>query len=321
MAEFKNDGKVVDKEFSELSEEQKAEQAKEFSEGNKDLEDILLFLWSKGIKTIACCKGHENHGRPYVFFHINKIDDKVFRRILVGLSDIQKCESEISAGRLPEIGFRESSFSISLENQNVQDFKKILKVLKEALNNELSPEVYKEKYSQLSEERREFIESAMEIKKMGDMSQLGEIDLKEYYKHFPDDTRLTYISLANKDDKTSMWFDLSCKRNFKHAEYETEITMSDGRKIKMKSSKPVDSYCYEEVGGKFYSVDAKTGEIFSLPEEEFKARGYVSKKEFSAYIHQNVFPPTIDTFNKLLDAVKNSKTAEEEFDAAYRVDV
>ena len=41
------------------------ERAKEYSEGNRDLELTLLNLWKQGIKTIGCCIGHAEDDPKY----------------------------------------------------------------------------------------------------------------------------------------------------------------------------------------------------------------------------------------------------------------
>ena len=47
--------------------------AKEFSEGDKELEKLLLYCFSNRIKTVACCKGHkENKSLPYIAFSYNE---------------------------------------------------------------------------------------------------------------------------------------------------------------------------------------------------------------------------------------------------------
>ncbi len=43
--------------------------AKDFAEGNYELEELLLSCFNKRIKTIACCSGHEDRRlRPYIAF-------------------------------------------------------------------------------------------------------------------------------------------------------------------------------------------------------------------------------------------------------------
>lgn len=59
-----NDGQVhtdfYDKEVDKI------EIAKQFSEGDIQLQDCLLKLWEKGIKTLACCRGHGDTSIAYI---------------------------------------------------------------------------------------------------------------------------------------------------------------------------------------------------------------------------------------------------------------
>lgn len=62
-----NDGQVY-LDFFDKKEEYK-KMAEDFSEGDSLLKETLLKLWEKGIKTIACCKGHEDKSAPaYISF-------------------------------------------------------------------------------------------------------------------------------------------------------------------------------------------------------------------------------------------------------------
>ena len=52
------------------------EDIKVFAEGNKDLEEVLLLCYEKGIPTRACCAGHIQEdgweGRPYISFDLTE---------------------------------------------------------------------------------------------------------------------------------------------------------------------------------------------------------------------------------------------------------
>lgn len=71
-----NSGKPIS--FEEINKEGLRESAKQFSEGNKDLENLLLTLWNMNIITNACCKGtneEDHHGEfhktPYISINLN----------------------------------------------------------------------------------------------------------------------------------------------------------------------------------------------------------------------------------------------------------
>lgn len=79
-----NTGHVVD--FFEITDYVKA--AKDFSEGNSELEQLLLNCFSKGIKTVASCKGHPETGQePYIAFSYCFDNQQVIYAILSRLED------------------------------------------------------------------------------------------------------------------------------------------------------------------------------------------------------------------------------------------
>lgn len=72
--------------FDEINNYEKA--AKDFAEGNKALERLLLNCFSKGIKTHACCGGHhEDNLDPYIAFSYNKENEQYIYSILSELVD------------------------------------------------------------------------------------------------------------------------------------------------------------------------------------------------------------------------------------------
>lgn len=79
-----NNGSIV--EFSQIEDYQKA--AKDFAEGNRELEQLLLNCFSKGIKTIACCGGHEDKNRkPYISFSYSSENEQLIYAIISKLKD------------------------------------------------------------------------------------------------------------------------------------------------------------------------------------------------------------------------------------------
>lgn len=57
--------------------------AKDFSEDDKDLENLLLFLWRNGINTIASCAGHiEQNDKPYIYIDVMKMKTNTLKQIL-----------------------------------------------------------------------------------------------------------------------------------------------------------------------------------------------------------------------------------------------
>ena len=87
-------------------------------ERNKDLRQVLLFLWNKGIWTCGCCSGHNGQKQAYVGLEIG--DN--YKTILKVLSAVNK-ENII-------ISFVVSSYKkiVGLKANTEEVFKKILKM-------------------------------------------------------------------------------------------------------------------------------------------------------------------------------------------------
>lgn len=91
-----NDGHTHD-EFYSQSQQNLEKIAEEFSEGNNILKETLLALWSKGIKTNACCNGHSEPGRhpsPYISIKIDSESmlyvHELFHKLMeLGLDDVE----------------------------------------------------------------------------------------------------------------------------------------------------------------------------------------------------------------------------------------
>ena len=68
--------------------------AKIFSEGNKSLENLLLYCFKNNIKTVACCAGHEEKNKPfgYLSFKNNEKDIGVILKLIYKLKNIDNIE-------------------------------------------------------------------------------------------------------------------------------------------------------------------------------------------------------------------------------------
>lgn len=77
------DGEMI-KNVLEIPKEGWVEMASSFAEGNKELEEFLLFLWGKGFNTIGCCAGHEEEdcAVPYICIDITKLSDIQLKNLL-----------------------------------------------------------------------------------------------------------------------------------------------------------------------------------------------------------------------------------------------
>lgn len=79
-----NTGKVVD--FNSIKNFEQA--ARDFSEGNKELEQLLLDCFNNSIMTTACCAGHVERGqKPYISFKLNELNKKYYDNLLLQLSE------------------------------------------------------------------------------------------------------------------------------------------------------------------------------------------------------------------------------------------
>jgi len=75
-------GKVFEGNLTCLSTKEMLDQAEIFSEGSKELKDLLVLLWSNGVQTRACCAGHGENRPAFITFYIDKIFDSKFVKLL-----------------------------------------------------------------------------------------------------------------------------------------------------------------------------------------------------------------------------------------------
>lgn len=95
--------------------------AKEFSEGNPNLENLLKEMWNRNFETVGCCTGHDNDksAKPYIAF---KVNDK--NKTLNLISSINKKNIRIS------FTTNEGEINCIITSRNRQDiFNDIIKSL------------------------------------------------------------------------------------------------------------------------------------------------------------------------------------------------
>lgn len=102
--------------------------AKEFSEGNPILENLLKEMWQRDYETIGCCTGHEDDetSRPYIAFVVNNKSKTINL-----LSSINK--DNIRIGFVTDNGKLQCSIS-ALNDQDI--FQDIIDSLDKDSNNE-----------------------------------------------------------------------------------------------------------------------------------------------------------------------------------------
>lgn len=136
--------------FEDVKEYGFEKSARLFSEGNKDLEELLLTLWSMGIQTNACCKGTEepDHKQPlpkipYISLHVtieslnlilalaeNILNDKYLKHSNVdfSLSMYRNRNDNFERKRLCFLSF---NLLCLTNSQSEQFFKNLLRVAKQ----------------------------------------------------------------------------------------------------------------------------------------------------------------------------------------------
>jgi len=113
-------GKILLKDFSQMSNEEKLEQATVFSEGSEELKKILLLLWDCGIQTLGCCAGHEdNSSMPYVAFNIENIEETDLIEFLIELTNDKNGVKQVTfnAGTISSYPVFDDSGNVIKEEQ------------------------------------------------------------------------------------------------------------------------------------------------------------------------------------------------------------
>ena len=136
-------GKPVD--FKEVEAFGLEESAKLFSEGNKDLEELLLTLWDMGIQTNTCCKGTSEKDHkpgellkfPYIALRVTEESlNKILPLTEIILHDksLNRCNVEFTLSREPKTNKRVCvltfTFNCLTNSQCEQFFKRLLKIAK-----------------------------------------------------------------------------------------------------------------------------------------------------------------------------------------------
>ena len=80
--------------FGCASNEELQERARDYSEGNKDLESILLNLWERNIQTKGCCIGHEKSYDKEGYLAFKLDNENSFKCLNMLLSMLEKLNIE-----------------------------------------------------------------------------------------------------------------------------------------------------------------------------------------------------------------------------------
>lgn len=245
-----------------LSKEQQVKYAKKFSEGSKELENLLLFLWENNIRTIACCKGHQPEETypgaiplPYLCLDMKTIDDEVLKQILKNFC----CRDEIkiiqvSLNKLTDVNIKRKDLTIRLKDQK-QSFRGVFDCFYNAMCRENFEKV------QLSEKDEDFINLAIKMKNL-DIDDLNTEVFKAEYKFFPNKAK--GLSLARNEGVLRVGY----------------IPLDERKYIDDDYSKPIVCSCaYTNYEGKHMILDSDEN-IKEITKEEVESLGLL---EFNKY--------------------------------------
>ncbi len=196
-----NNGSVVD--FDKITDYQKA--ARDFAEGNKELEELLLNCFSKRIKTIACCGGHEDKNRkPYISFLYSLENEQLIYAIISKLKDSGFCF------RYNKLANGKSFFSIE-ESQSFNFYK--ASALFSDINNVINSfEIGKDYYEELPKDLQKYgsiIKSSendefLKIDNTSDYFQMCYEKLPDGYEYTMFTSDSYYNSVAEKENFTKI---------------------------------------------------------------------------------------------------------------------
>lgn len=125
-----NNGHII-----EITPDMFGQASNDFSEGNENLKELLMFCFENGIKTTSCCSGHNGEKRPYVQFELNEQNMKAILKMLKRLS-VGDVINNLTFTNQPGVISR---FCISMQNDKYNEgFEQILEALKSEKEVELS---------------------------------------------------------------------------------------------------------------------------------------------------------------------------------------
>lgn len=313
-------GDVYSGDLTNLSNQEMEEQAEIFSEGSPVLKETLKLLWAKGHQTIGCCSGHEGQEYSYVSFYADKMTDGQVRKILTELFSDTKNIADIIVSKghyFEEFGMTEKDarpFHIAITFEKGEDFdsNNCYQLLKSALENSKPTSYYEEKFATLNEEDKELIEDSITLKNT-DFSKLKLSELKDVYKHFPNDMNCIQYDFTKTKNKITYKNDLTnYKSECKFYEYSFEYdgvkrTIKDGEiefvPTKRTSHAQVIVYSNNYLklqdieqkdffGNKIPMPDIKlilnseNDEVVEISDEEIKKRELISVKEYDEKIDE-----------------------------------
>lgn len=337
-------GDVYSGDLTNLSNQEMEEQAEIFSEGSPVLKETLKLLWAKGHQTISCCSGHEGQGYPYVSFYADKMTDGQVRKILTELFSDTKNIAMISICKgqfFKEQGMTEKDarpFYIAISFEKGEDFdsNNCYQLLKSALENSKPTSYYEEKFATLNEEDKDLIEDSITLKNI-DFSKLKLSELKDVYKHFPNDMTCiqynftkTKNKISYKNDMTNYeseykFFDYSfefdgMKRTIKDGEIEfvpekrtshAHVIVYSNNYLKLQDAKDGWGNPIPHTPNVKFILDTEKNEVVEISDEEIEKRELISVKEYDEKIDELRYSK--DTFRRFAQMAKEQQKENGEF--------
>ena len=282
------------RDLSKLSEKEKVTKAIEFSEGNRELLDLLLCLWNNNINTYACCAGHEVETvyegefytatpstSPYLMFDARTIEDDKLANILRFLminADIESFETG-SDSTITNDGKVQDRRYITLY---FKDYTASFKLVKNVFDSVLNRGFFADDI-EISPEAEEFIGSAVALKNV----DLKEIDLSKYKETH-------YKRMPKSVDKIDVVYNGQDKPEYK-------VFLDDNGMMAV-TKKGIQYFCdcafYEDNEGDFVVTDKEKG-IRYLKPFEVEMGGFIDLEEYRSIIYE-LFEKDQEAFLSLL---------------------
>ncbi len=204
-----------------FDEETKIKYAKEFCEGCKELESLLLFLWNNDINTKGCCAGHvEKNTLPYIGIKDLKFSDD-FLEYLIDQCEKQLGES-VYCSSMSKNCVYDRDIGFYLDNN--KNFAVIQKIIETALG--------LEKKSFKYDSENEFIKDLIKVfryeSKLNDefyFIQIGENTKKsiDRYKELFKDINFADNRTFSVSNNLINWHFNKDYRYYKYKKYEKEL--------------------------------------------------------------------------------------------------
>jgi len=237
MENLKNGLYVGD--ITKLSQEEKLKYAKMFAEGCKELEDLMMKMWGMGIRTYACCAGHQydcgdhvNTRLPYISFDIKKLSENQQKKLL---SSLLKNEDDVFEFTFQIDNLEKERHVLGLHLRNSEKGFKYLSELLDVVNNNKID--YNE--DSLSSKEKYLIDSII------DLNSIGLVKYLKSVKDLPREKKISFVEFIVEKDKKISLIVKDCIKSH----------------IERKDDPEFGSYLYRVIEG-YYTQDPYRDEIY-----------------------------------------------------------